>query len=83
MQQTTKAPIGRSDHERGGELQLQDHQVVQASAVFHMTRPPPMNTISAINVQLSSLQGIAEDPYQVSHMLLHAQKSQVHVNNII
>ncbi|XP_042445126.1 NAC domain-containing protein 75-like isoform X1 [Zingiber officinale] len=70
---TAKAPIGRSDHERGGELQLRDHQVVQASAAFHMTRPPPMNTISAINAQLSSLQGIAEDPY---HMLLHAQKSQ-------
>ncbi|XP_074581846.1 NAC domain-containing protein 75-like isoform X2 [Curcuma longa] len=63
----------RSGHERGGELQLRDHQVVQASAAFHMTRPPPMNTISAINAQLSSLQGIAEDPY---HMLLHAQKSQ-------
>ncbi|KAG6473807.1 hypothetical protein ZIOFF_067725 [Zingiber officinale] len=71
--ETAKAPIGRSDHERGGELQLRDHQVVQASAAFHMTRPPPMNTISAINAQLSSLQGIAEDPY---HMLLHAQKSQ-------
>lgn len=84
MEQTAKAPIERTDdHERGGELQLQDHQMVQTSAAFHMTRPPSMNTISTINAQLSSLQAIGEDPYQISHMLLHAQKAdQVHINII-
>ncbi|XP_074570822.1 NAC domain-containing protein 75-like isoform X2 [Curcuma longa] len=74
--ESAKAPIGRTDYERGGELQLQDHQMVQPSAAFHMTRPPSMNTISTINAQLSSLQAIGEDPHQISHMLLHAQKAQ-------
>ncbi|XP_042448080.1 NAC domain-containing protein 75-like isoform X2 [Zingiber officinale] len=66
------APFRERFHESA-----KDHQMVQPSAAFHMTRPPSMNTISTINAHLSSFQAIGEeDPYQISHMLLHAQKAQ-------